>query len=53
MTEQNPGPAGGDPADASQNLETEVGEENADMLGAEEEGPTKAPDADGGAYVIP
>ncbi len=40
-------------AGASKQLETEYGSEGAEAIGAEHDGPIKAPDADGGAYVIP
>lgn len=39
--------------DASGPLETASGDEGADAIGAEHDGPTKPLDADGGAYIVP
>ena len=39
--------------DASDNLDTSFGVEDDDQTGAEHDGPVKAPDSQGGAYVIP
>lgn len=42
-----------DGEEASRPLDTEYGHEGAEDIGAEHDGPTKAPDAEGGAYIIP
>ena len=38
---------------ASKSLDTDFGSEGQEAIGAEHNGPIKAPDAEGGAYVIP
>jgi len=55
MADQNPKTDTPEELDdaASKALETDFGGEGPEAIGAEHDGPIKAPDAEGGAYVIP